>query len=274
MIRKFQKADTRQVMQIWLNGNIDAHSFIPREYWESNFEMVQEQLAQAEVYVYESGKSIQGFIGVMDDYIAGIFVDKKYRSLGVGRKLLNHVKQEHQSLTLGVYQKNSRAVGFYLREGFFVLSEQHEEDTKEVEYTMRWNDEKEGEILPSTEEESSEIHEKLRAYNAQYMYETGDFNFHIKEDGKIIGGIIAGGLGDTLEVEFLYVEETYRGKGIGRRILAHVERLAQEKGMKRILLNTYSFQAPDFYKKLGYTEVLKLSPVFDSFTQSYFLKNL
>lgn len=63
------------------------------------------------------------------------------------------------------------------------------------------------------------------------------------------------------------------GKGLAAG-LSYVERLAKEKGFKRILLNTYSFQAPDFYKKLGYTEVLKLSPAFDGFTQSYFLKNL
>lgn len=138
MIRKFQKADTKQVMQIWLNGNIDTHPFIPKEYWESNFEMVQEQLVQAEVYVYESGESIQGFIGIAGHYIAGIFVDKRCRSCGIGRQLLTHVKQIYPNLTLGVYQKNSRAINFYLREGFSVLSEQTDEDTEEVEYTMGW----------------------------------------------------------------------------------------------------------------------------------------
>ena len=41
MIRKFQKEDTGQVMRIWLNGNKDAHPFIPKEYWESNYSMVE-----------------------------------------------------------------------------------------------------------------------------------------------------------------------------------------------------------------------------------------
>ena len=53
MIREFQTADTEQVMQIWLNGNEDAHPFISKKYWCSNFSMVQEQLLQAEVFVYE-----------------------------------------------------------------------------------------------------------------------------------------------------------------------------------------------------------------------------
>lgn len=136
MIRKFQKGDTRQVMQIWLKGNIDAHPFIPKEYWESNFEMVQEQLVEAEVYVFEYGKSIQGFIGMVDGYIAGIFVDSRYRSRGIGRQLLEYAKQTHAALSLGVYKKNKRAVLFYLREGFSKVSEQTDENTGEIEYTM------------------------------------------------------------------------------------------------------------------------------------------
>lgn len=129
-------------------------------------------------------------------------------------------------------------------------------------------------ILPSSEADSETIHARLLAHNARYMRDTGDFSFHVEEDGKTIAGIVAGGLGDLLEVEFLYVDEECRGKGIGRRLLAHVEDLARQRGLKRVLLNTYSFQAPAFYKKLGYTEVLKLDPAFDGFTQSYFLKDL
>ena len=139
MIRKFQRADTEQVMRIWLKGNTDAHFFIPEEYWESNFEMVREQLVQAEVYVFESKRSIQGFIGIVDGYIAGIFVDDRHRSCGIGRQLLEYAKQTHAALSLGVYEKNKRAVSFYLREGLSILSEQTDENTGEIEYTMGWN---------------------------------------------------------------------------------------------------------------------------------------
>lgn len=139
MIRKFQKADTGQVMRIWFKGNIDAHPFIPREYWESNFEMVQIQLAQAEVCVSESGGIIQGFIGITDGYIAGVFVDSRFRSRGIGGQLLEYAKQTHDALSLGVYKKNERAVLFYLREGFSMVSEQIDEGTGETEYTMGWN---------------------------------------------------------------------------------------------------------------------------------------
>lgn len=138
MIRKFQKADTGQVMQIWQNGNEEAHFFIPKEYWQSNFSMVQEQLVQADVFVYVTDEKIQGFIGIMDDYVAGVFVDGKYRSQGVGKQLLDYVKRRYCSLSLGVYQKNKRAVNFYLREGFSIVSKELDEATEEMEYTMVW----------------------------------------------------------------------------------------------------------------------------------------
>lgn len=74
-------------MKLWLSGNVDAHPFIPKEYWESNFSMVEEQILQAEVFLCETDGEIQGFIGIVGNYIAGIFVDKKYRSLGIGKQL-------------------------------------------------------------------------------------------------------------------------------------------------------------------------------------------
>ena len=113
MIRKFQESDTTQVMEIWLNGNKDAHSFIPPEYWESHREMVREQLLQAEVYVYKTEGTIQGFIGIQDEHIAGIFVKPESRCAGIGKQLLDYAKKRHAVLTLQVYTKNRRAaVGF------------------------------------------------------------------------------------------------------------------------------------------------------------------
>ncbi len=138
MIRKFQISDTGQVMQIWLNGNEDAHPFIPKEYWRSYFAKVQEQILQAEVFVCEADGSIQGFIGITDGYIAGIFVDRSCRSCGVGKRLLEYVKQTHSALSLDVYQKNIRAVDFYRREGFVIVSSQADEDTGEFDFTMSW----------------------------------------------------------------------------------------------------------------------------------------
>ena len=138
MIRTAKKTDMEQLLQIWLNSNIDAHDFIPPKYWIDNYPLVADQLPQADIYLYEADGNIYGFVGVMDDYIAGIFVDKAHRSAGIGRQLLNHVKALYPTLSLGVYQKNQRAVRFYLREGFAINNEQLDQSTGEIEYTMFW----------------------------------------------------------------------------------------------------------------------------------------
>ena len=81
MIREFQTSDTEQVMKIWLSGNEDAHPFVPDGYWRSHFHEVQKALLQSKVFVYVTDEKILGFLGMIDNYIAGIFVAKNCRSL-------------------------------------------------------------------------------------------------------------------------------------------------------------------------------------------------
>ena len=52
MIRKFEKNDINNVMRIWKDENIKAHKFIPKEYWEDNYNFVKEALPNADIYVY------------------------------------------------------------------------------------------------------------------------------------------------------------------------------------------------------------------------------
>ena len=140
MIRKLQKTDIDTVSQIWLDANRDAHDFIPAEYWENNFLPVKKMLLQAEVYVYmdECKNRIEVFVGLDQEYIAGIFVRKEARSEGIGKALLDFVKEKKQELTLNVYRKNERAVRFYEREGFHIIERTTDESTGEKEYLMRW----------------------------------------------------------------------------------------------------------------------------------------
>lgn len=138
MIRKLQKVDINRVADIWLKTNLKAHFFIPEQYWISNYEFVKEMLPQAEVYVYKDDKMIQGFIGVSDEYIEGIFVSDEMQSCGIGKMLLDYIKDKKDKLQLKVYQKNVRAMSFYQREGFTIQSEEMDEFTREKEYVMNW----------------------------------------------------------------------------------------------------------------------------------------
>ena len=140
MIRKFETQDLDAVMQIWLQANLDAHAFIPASFWEAHFEMVRDLLPQAELYVHEDAgtRQIDGFIGLTENHIEGIFVVKSARSKGIGKALLDYAKSRKPRLDLSVYQKNERALAFYQREQFTVQSEGIDEDTNEADIQMLW----------------------------------------------------------------------------------------------------------------------------------------
>ena len=141
MTRKFQHADMERVMQIWLEGNLQAHGFVPESYWRGNFDVVRGMLPESELYVYEeeSTRIIQGFLGLVGENIAGVFVSGGMRSNGIGKQLLDTAKKVRNHLTLRVYQKKTRALSFYLREGFQIRSKETDDSTGEAEYLLTWN---------------------------------------------------------------------------------------------------------------------------------------
>ena len=138
MIRVFENHDIDRIMEVWLDTNISAHSFIESEYWENNFDTVKGMMPSATIYVYEENNVIQGFVGLLDNYIAGIFVSPPFQSNGIGKKLLDYVKNKKDTLSLSVYKENVKAVNFYLRECFSVSNEQLDKNTGKMELNMNW----------------------------------------------------------------------------------------------------------------------------------------
>lgn len=138
MIRELRRTDIDAVGALWLAANLQAHAFIAPGYWENALGAVKELLPQAEVYVDEVGGTILGFVGVNGEHIEGIFVAENARSRGIGKSLLDVLKAKKPDLCLNVYQKNERAIRFYLREGFAIHSEGLDEDTGEKDYMMVW----------------------------------------------------------------------------------------------------------------------------------------
>ncbi len=139
MIRLARQDDLDALMEIWLEANLQAHDFLPAAYWQSNAASVRRQLPQAQVYVYESEDgAAEGFLGLIDSYIAGLFVRSRSQSRGVGRQLLRFAQDIWPALSLHVYEKNRRAVRFYQRGGFRIQQEQLDSDTGQREYAMVW----------------------------------------------------------------------------------------------------------------------------------------
>lgn len=99
---------------------------------------MKEQLAQAEIYVWEQKGTVCGFIGMRETRIEGLFVDAGWRGQGVGSALLADVKKRRDVLRLQVYLQNVRALAFYRRFGFVVVEEHVDPMSGEMEYVMEW----------------------------------------------------------------------------------------------------------------------------------------
>ena len=93
---------------------------------------------EGEVCVWGEDGAVLGFMGLTDGYGAGLVTAGGHRSRGIGRRLLEHCRERYDRLTLRVYVRNRRAVNFYLREGFSIVSEETDEGTGEREYVMAW----------------------------------------------------------------------------------------------------------------------------------------
>ena len=143
IIRKFNDFDLKRVMRIWYEGNLEAHDFVDKNYWEKNFGFVKRSLPESEVYVYEIDGYVVGFVGIDEGYISGLFVDKEYRGVGIGTKLIEYVKELYDFFTLHVFENNYGAVTFYENRGLIKKEESVHEDLGEVEYLMYYRRKKE-----------------------------------------------------------------------------------------------------------------------------------
>jgi ribosomal protein S18 acetylase RimI-like enzyme len=122
------------------------------------------------------------------------------------------------------------------------------------------------------------VWEKLRQYNRIHTesdipqnYE--ELNIILKDDsGEIQGGILAVVKWNFMQVNILWVDESVCGKGYGSHLLSLVEERAKEHGCVCVKLDTFSFQALDFYKKLGYEVFGEIEYLPNRFAQYYMVK--
>ena len=138
MLRTMRTDDLDYVVKIWLESNIQAHSFIESDYWKENKEEVRKMLPHSLIQVAEIDGNIVGFIGMNETRIEGLFVSSDFQSRGIGHSLIEWAKTGNEELTLSVYQKNQRALQFYLKEGFVIGERLMDQKTGEIELLMQW----------------------------------------------------------------------------------------------------------------------------------------
>ena len=90
--------------------------------------------------------------------------------------------------------------------------------------------------------------------------------------GKVQGGLRGRTVWGWCFVELLAVAEPLRGQGIGSQLLRRAEDLSKARGCVGVYLTTVAFQAPEFYKRLGYAQFGQLADYPPGFTQHWFAK--
>ena len=136
-----------------------------------------------------------------------------------------------------------------------------------IKITQQWN-----------QKDSEYIRKKVIEHNLSKLpdnvkHPVKNISFILRDDGgAILGGITGTVFWHHLHIDFLWVDESLRGKGYGKELLVKIEDVARENKCNLIQLDTFSFQAPDFYQKYGYevVGVIKEHPIKES--QQFYLK--
>ena len=128
-----------------------------------------------------------------------------------------------------------------------------------------------------TDEEREAILTPLRAYNATQagLSNAQPLALLVRDDnGEILGGLYGRFFYQWLFIELLSVPEQARGQGMGSTLMQMAEDLAREKECVGIWLDTFDFQAPEFYKRLGYSELGQIADYPPGHKRFFFQKHL
>ena len=115
-------------------------------------------------------------------------------------------------------------------------------------------------IENGTRAEGEYIKNKVIQYNMSILTDEAkqpmeQVSFVLKDEaGKIFGGVTGTMYFYHLHIDFLWDDDSVRHDCYGSPLLNEIEDIAKEKGCILILLYSFSFQAPEFYKKHGYRE--------------------
>jgi GNAT superfamily N-acetyltransferase len=132
-------------------------------------------------------------------------------------------------------------------------------------------------IIELNEQQVEQIEEKLTAYDDLFLPQKleGSIQIGIEEGGKIVAGLDACiTTFKILYVSTMFVEEAYRRRGLGKRLMEEMEKRAMSMGVNTIRLDTFSWQGKEFYEALGYQVAGSYENTLDGYAEYFFVKRL
>lgn len=132
-------------------------------------------------------------------------------------------------------------------------------------------------LIDLTEEQVDYIENKLDEYDENYIrYRLdGRIQIGIVDDDKVIAGLDACMTAfKILYVSTVFVDEAYRRKGYGEKLIDEMEARAKALGANTIRLDTFNWQGKEFYEALGYQMVGRYENNDDGYSEYFFLKRI
>lgn len=103
----------------------------------------------------------------------------------------------------------------------------------------------------------SRLSDELDAYNFAAVGESNLSEFTVKAEdpsGELVAGLSGWTWGTCAGIGMVWVRDDNRKSGWGARMLAAAEEVARERGCRQVLVSSFTFQAPEFYRRHGYVE--------------------
>ena len=131
------------------------------------------------------------------------------------------------------------------------------------------------EIIDLNEAQVEDVESRLSSFDEKHVAckMDGSIQIGIEDDGRLIAGLDACITAfRILYVSTVFVDEEYRRKGVGTRLIREMEKRAAAMGVNTIRLDTFDWQGTEFYEALGYTCVGHYENAEDGYSEYFFLK--
>ena len=132
-------------------------------------------------------------------------------------------------------------------------------------------------IIDLTEEQAEEIETRLEEFDEEYItYKMNGFiRIGMEDNGRLIAGLDACVTAfRILYVSTVFVDEEYRRKGVGEKLIREMEKRAAAMGVNTIRLDTFDWQGKEFYEALGYQSAGHSDNAEDGYSEYFFLKRI
>ena len=138
MIRPYTADDLDELLDVWYQASLIAHSFLSEEFLTEERQRVAEHwLPLAEMTVYETDGRVVGFLALIGNEVGAVFVDPAYQGRGIGRALMDRARESRPFLELDVLEANAIGRRFYELYGFHVVGRHIGQATGQPELRRR-----------------------------------------------------------------------------------------------------------------------------------------